>query len=554
MSGSVPFPGCSVTSAETPNSSHSHQHLLSPTSHYRELFATGRKRRRVWNIPQISVRPCNVQPEPVDQPRLHPAANESRPACRADAATYRYNVAQGSASSDGIIDSDATVDSSDCEHPEDAGDLPSPRQAPRIPKRRLDDFEEDSLPGEETKEWESDVEKEGIHDNKIDPVDDAPLPALNRDISEGLFTTRDWATNVIMETSPPLSKSDDESSEPEFIVENHSRGRQPSVQLGTTPRSVRHEDRESSHPVFPDTGLDGEEPGLPVMSPALGVRSRQGTGNWLDEIEESLAEARQSASPPELPASDEPMQPIVFIRRDRSASREEEEEEEDDDDADEQFTISDAILDMHQLMGQSFWADDEQWLANILLPVPRSQPSTPYSNEIIKTATRLIEIIDCIKAKESHSEQARCAAALEYRIGGLITKIQNTGATIWDHLFSRSQQQGFLYKPQIHPETVQRMRRYVIPRLVVVLSTVFTLLCNPRPEIRHLVLSVTEQICYDTERIAKIIDIGTEKEEDGEGKGAEVEEFMHSLAVVRDWAKAERDAPNGEGASRYIAL
>ncbi len=66
---------------------------------------------------------------------------------------------------------------------------------------------------------------------------------------------------------------------------------------------------------------------------------------------------------------------------------------------------------------------------------------------------------------------------------------------------------------------------------------------------RSLAIFVTEQICFNTERILKIIEFGTELSEDG--VVVEVEEFVRCLDVVREWAKVERDMKR---ASRSIAL
>lgn len=203
---------------------------------------------------------------------------------------------------------------------------------------------------------------------------------------------------------------------------------------------------------------------------------------------------------------------------------------------------------MHKLMSKSFWADDHQWLAQMALPVQRSQPSTPYSDEIIKTTTKLIETIDSIKTKERNSKQARFADVMSYRISSFIGRIREACPTICHHLFGTAPQNPH-QRPHIHEETVHRMRKYAIPRLVAVLSMAFTLLCNPMPEMRSLAIFVTEQICFDTERILKIIELGTELSEDG--VVVEVEELVRCLAVVREWAKVERDMKR---ASRSIAL
>lgn len=553
MSDQEPFPNCSAQFPGTPSSSHSQQRLLSPVSHYRELFATGRKRRRVSHGPLISAQQYPVQPGPIELAQVPPATNKSWPACRADAATYMYNFAQDFAISEDIIESDATDDCSDCEPPalgEDAEHCPSPqRQASRIAKRQLGDLKGDGPPQEATQDSKSDHEndKKGIPHRNINRIHVSPLPALTSDSSKGILSASGWESNVTPESSPPLLESENKSSERGLVEDEGSRGRQPSPQLGNTPRSIREEHRGSSPTGFQHKEQGFEEPDLkdtrqPLLALATRVQSSQRIESSQSAIEEVLVESRQ-IPPPEPPASDESTQSIVRIDcGSLSASKEE------DDDSILKYTISDALLAMHKLMSKSFWANDHQWLAQMALPVPRSQPCTPYSDEIIKTSAKLIETIDSIKTKEGNSKQARFADVLSYRISSFIGRIREACSTMCHHLFG-TQPQNPHQRPHIHEETVHRMRKYAIPRLVAVLGKAFTLLCNPKPEMRSLAIFVTEQICFDTERILKIIEFGTELSEDG--VVVEVEEFVRCLAVVREWAKVERDMKR---ASRSIAL
>lgn len=553
MSDLEPFPNCSAQFPAPPPSNSSRRRLLSPVSHYHELFASGRKRRKLSNGCSALAPQHPLQPSLIESAQMPRATNESQPPTRADAATYTYKFAQDFTMSEDIIKSDVTDDCSDYEPPEPGGNAkPCPsaqQQALRTAKRQRGDLEAGGPPQEETQNSESDHEdeKRELFCHKIDHFHDSPLSAPTSDNSKGILSTSDGDSNVTLETSPPLLKSEYKSPKTEFVIEELRSGRQPSLQLGNTPTCIRQDNRESSPTVLHYNEQSFEEPDLkcmrqPTLEPTTTIISSQKSENSQSVTEEVLAESRQTFAP-EPSTSHESALSIVRKDCDSLSGRTEEV-----DDMIPEFKISDALLAMHNFMSKTFWADDHQWLAVMALPVPRSQPGTPYSDEVIKKATKLIEAIESIKAKEGNSKQACFAVVMNHRISSLIERIREACSTMCHLLFGKQSQDSH-QRPHVHQETVYRMRKYVIPRLVVVLSKAFMLLCNPAAEIGSLVIFITEQICFDTEQILKIIEIGTETNENG--LVAEVEEFAQCLVVVREWAGAERDMRR---ASRSIAL
>lgn len=552
MSDLEPFPNCTAQFPATPSSSNSRRRLLSPVSHYRELFASGRKRRKLSNGCSTLAPQHSVQPSFIESAQMPRATNESQPPYRADAATYTYKFAQDFAMSEDIIESDATDDCSDYEPLEPGGNAkPCPsakQQALRTAKRQLGALEGDGPPQQETQDSKSNPENEKMEllRQKINHIHDSPLSAPTSDSSEGILSTSDGDSKVTLETTPPHLESEDKSAKTEFIIEELIRGRQPSLQLGNTPTCIRRDERGSS-PTVLHYEQSFEEPNLKyirqtTLETITTIISSQKSESPQSVIEEVLAESRQTSAP-EPSTSHESALSIIEKDCDSLSGRTEEV-----DDIIPEYKISNALLAMHNFMSKTFWADDHQWLAAMALPVSRSQPGTPYSDKVIKTAKKLIETIDSIKAKEGNSKQARFAVVMNHRISSLIERIHEACSTMC-HLLIGKQSQDSHQRPHVPQETVYRMRKYVIPRLVVVLSKAFTLLCNPTAEMRFLVIIITEQICLDTEQILKIIELGTKTNENG--LVAEVEEFAQCLVVVREWASVERDTRR---ALRSIAL
>ncbi|KAM3501374.1 hypothetical protein MY10362_005614 [Beauveria mimosiformis] len=548
MPGPKPFPQYPIPFPGAASSSGSFQSRMpSPRCHYRELYPNngpkGSKRRKTTHDPLVSsapARPSAVQPEPrcIRLPPLRPE-NKRRPAYQAEAATYTYKFAQDFATRDDIIDSDATVDCFGCESEQDDNAEPVPRLPWQVPGQleRQPDSETNGRNQEESKECMSNALKDRSYLYDIESrnlLSHAP----NRDSSAGLFSISDRESTTSMDTSPPPEECEDSNWETDSAAEVRStRRRQPSTQLGTTPNSVRHTNHASS---LTPPGADNEEPAIPLV--------RLFTTQWKSlsaENEETIVDTRPPEAEPSVPASAQPSTSAEVMNCDIRAICTEEE------DSDLQYSIADEILDMHQLMSKSFWANDQRWLASISCPVRQSRPATPYLSDIIKNTAGLIETIEFIKAKDGKEEQARFAAVMSSRIAKFITNIRGACTTTWQHLF------GNLTKPQpnsqIHESTVLRVQRFVIPRLVFALGQVFTLLCNEQPQVRGLVLFVLTEICIDMNRIAKIIEYGTRKGKPGSDTVAEVDEFICLLAVVQEWTKTEKDMQNEE-VVRSIAL
>lgn len=204
-------------------------------------------------------------------------------------------------------------------------------------------------------------------------------------------------------------------------------------------------------------------------------------------------------------------------------------------------TISDAILDLHQSMSKPFWTNDEHWLLSVTLPASRSHIFTPMCDEIIKWATELIQIVEWIKSKETYLERSRFAAAMSRRISDSVRKIRVSCDTMCQNILKMGKENSTATIP-CHKKMLKRIRECLIPRLVVLIAKTFTLLADPGRMMRRISVSLMEDICFDLQRIANIIESGVENSESNMPEPtADIEEFIHLLSFVRDWVRTKMD-------------
>lgn len=440
--------------------------------------------------------------------------------------TYTYNFGRDVAMTDDIIESDATVDCSDYEtfdEADDASVFNSQRQEPRY---GLDNAAPNHPP------WKEHRAKAKDHEGDLQ-LNDTDTTCISSSIET---ETSERLTGMSMTTSPPPSHSDKDLEE-RLAEEDMSKARRVSIQLGTTPRSIRFTDFDSSSDS--DTEPETEESTLPLLRrPPSICEYKEASESPLIEIEETSEICRASTPPwfsdvEELATEEPPREECAVatevIRRGSPGPTAEE------DDESLQYTVSDAILDLNNLMSKPFWANDEKWFLTIRGPTPRSQIFTPYSSDLIKTTTRLIEVMEWISKKQGNVAQAQFAVAMCRRIDTYLAQIRDACNTISVHVFG-DQQRGSQTDLPVHFETIRKMKTFVIPRMVVIISKAFTLLCNQIPALRNIVLCIIEEVCLDIGYIMELIEKSENLGNDTENF-AEVQEFMHSLAVVQEWTK-----------------
>ncbi|KAJ3475743.1 hypothetical protein NLG97_g9353 [Lecanicillium saksenae] len=544
MSDEDPFP---QHSTPFPNAGSRWQPLLlSPRSHYRQILSAGGKNSRAKrrqldqsSVPYISPITARTDSDEVERaaerPQLRRAGGWS--VAKAAAANYTYNFATDFASTDDIIESEATADCSDHEPPDadEDGD-------PSASKRRQEQHKSfrHNLPPPSNRRPILRLEEELTHD-RAETIYESSLHAPTTEPSERLFTMSDWTSSASVATSLPPLELEEMSLEKGLIEGPTEVARQPSLLLGNTPRSVRHVDRSFTDTISTFEEPDSRERSLtPVRNSSRIQRNLEAANHARVEIGETT-QMRQP-SPAELFRPDEPTPPIEVMGYDEQSRYEL-------NDSELEYTISDAILDLHDLMSKPFWADDDQWLSGIASPVPRSRVSTPYSDALINTTAQFVQIIDQIKTKTDNLEQASFTNEVSHGMTNLLTEIRIICRTIFRHTV-KNQEQNSHINIKLHGETVYKLRKFVVPRFVVIISRVFTLLCNPRPEMRKFVIAVLKQVSFDMERIAAIIEFVVKSSDESD---VEVKELMHALAVVREWVKGEQDA-SGKKAAKFIAL
>ncbi|KAJ6785671.1 hypothetical protein PWT90_00964 [Aphanocladium album] len=554
MSGQEPFP---QHSTPFPGAGRMSQPALlsprSPRSHYRQLFSGGSKgegRRRISqaNTPYISPIPASTSsgeagPESIALSQHHPPADDNWSAARAATADYTYNSAIDFTSTDDIIESDATDDCSDYESPKVVEDAVPFANAGRQEQRTsvVDDASVLHLPPTRSLIRAADAERELGH-GQVDIIFESSVQSPDIQASERLFSMSGRTGSVSVATSLPPHEFEEKKPEKDLFEKFVSMAREESLQLGTTPSLVRHDNLFSSH-----TFSTREEPSVRCYNPAPPTRPPDTKENLNSnstvrvDIKKPTC-LRQSSPLPESFGLDELTSSIEFGYDGQSPYEV--------DDSDLEYTISDAIMDLYDLMSNPFWADDDKWPARISAPLPRGRVFTPYSNTLIKAATRLIDVIDQIKAKTDDFEQACFADDMNHRTTSLLAKMSDICTTIFQHTFKKDEK-NINVSIRLHGETVQKIRKFVVPRYALIISKIFTLLCNPRPEMRKIVINILAQMCLDMGRIAKVIEFVAKESE--EYAVTEVKEVMHSLAVVQEWVKIRQNT-NGEGLARFIAL
>lgn len=215
-----------------------------------------------------------------------------------------------------------------------------------------------------------------------------------------------------------------------------------------------------------------------------------------------------------------------------------------------EYTLSDAIVDMYEIMATSFWTNDTCWLLSITKAPARSQFFTSYSNDAIENVTKLLEVIEWTQKKEDGYSQVQFGLTMQHRITDAIQHMERAINAIQHYLAIDSEHQNNNEKPQPHFETLRRMRQYLVPRMVAAIGMVFTLLRNPAPELRRIVIFVLDSISAAAEKIGNIIRRGVLDEEYKQSAAG----FLHSLRVVRAWVEAEIKESRNNVARKIVIL